>query len=112
MLHGLALRNKVEFFVPSTVNVDTLADTTSTVDSVSSQFAQWFGGATVIDAYGTWLSDSLSLVREPIKIVYSNCTDEALAEHESDVESLALQVRQDLNQESVAVSVNNVLYLL
>ena len=106
------LENIIKIYVPSTVNVNQVANTEAGLIDVSTHFAKWFGGFTIIDGFGGWVSEALGRVTEPVKIVYSFCDSEALEAHVQHVVNLAEKIKKLYSQESVSLEINNKLYFI
>jgi hypothetical protein len=96
------MKNLIALYVPSTVNVDRPVDTAKYVNLVAKLFSVWFGGATIENKQGCYLSDSGKLVNEPITRVYSFV--ETLDEQtKARVIGVANLIKTRLSQESVAI---------
>lgn len=108
------LPKTVAIFVPSTVNVngDDNGKQAEWVDKIGSQFADWFGGVTMYQAQGGWMSAEHGLVREGIVIVESRATAEALDQHTDAVVELAEMLKADMTQEAVTLLHNGEMYLV
>lgn len=110
----LIFPNRISVYVPTTVDVSTVVDTSEYRESCLRLLSLLFGGATQTNAIGAWLSDSGEIVTENVTIVYSN-TDSDIVNPDSDdrvqVFKFAEYLKLALNQESVAVEINNTLYL-
>jgi hypothetical protein len=109
------LRHVVSLTLPSTVNIDNLADSSllaSVESKVIADMANMFGGATVTLGNGAWYSDSLgSVVFEAVKIVTSfasDLDDQAVAL----MIDLAEYVKAELSQESVLITLDGIAYLV
>lgn len=101
------LRSNMGMVVPSTTCVNIPADTSVYVKRVAGQFCEWFGGATVSEDYGYYVTDDKQLVSEPVFIVWSYCTTEQLSQYSTQVIALAQGLCVELQQESIAVIINN-----
>jgi len=101
------LNRKIALYVPGTtdVNVPAPEQQAAAVVHALEQFAEWFGGATVIDGQGAWMSDEHGLVVEPVRIVYCFTDAEGLAKHLSEVKLLARHVCRAMSQECVSLEV-------
>lgn len=100
------LPNQVALYVPGTVDVDQTADNSAKVREVAAAFARLFGGASVRETVGYWLSETAGLVQEATREVFAFASDSALNDHLADVLELARSIKADLAQEAVLVSVN------
>ncbi|HOH31362.1 MAG TPA: hypothetical protein PLC40_16910 [Candidatus Hydrogenedentes bacterium] len=75
------LRHLFEFFVPSQCRCgEPLPDDKrqEIVDEAKKRMSTWFGGFTVTEARGGWILESGQLAEEPVSIIFSNATDEAV----------------------------------
>jgi hypothetical protein len=111
---GKGLQHRVGIYVPGTQDVDKVLDKQTaeeTVDRVGQTFSSLFGGASAVSLTGFYTAESGSLVRENTTLVYAFC--EAIAtEQLLQVRALALDLKQELGQESIAVQVDNELFFV
>lgn len=105
----ITLPHKVGITIPKNSN-DGIPFGKGIVQSVVTEFAKEFGGATYHDASGAWINDEGELILEPVTIIYSN--------HDKDadyailfIENLASELKIELKQEAIAFEIDNVLYL-
>lgn len=109
-----SLSHKVKIYVPSTIYVNGAASVeqiAATVLDVQSKLAVWFGGSTAYSAIGAWQSENVGTVLEEVTIVESFASN--LSEENIDnLISLAEEIKRSMLQESVAIEINNVLYLV
>lgn len=110
--HTFVLDHNIKLYIPTTTNVDIATDTSEYLQLVLSEFSQWFGGATAYDAVGAWFSGSKGIVTEPVKIIESYATNEAVNNHISDVLALANKIKQELRQEAVSLEYDNKMYIV
>lgn len=105
---------RVAVYVPGTVGVDSADDDAAArmVEHVAGKLSELFGGATATSAAGFWMSDSVGLVSEFVRIVYSNTTPEALDAAAADVLAIAEHVKSEMRQEAVSVEINGALYII
>jgi hypothetical protein len=101
--------NKVRLYVPSKDRHGKRVSNRKVVTEAENLFAQLFGGCTCLDARGTYISEGDILIRERINIVESSCADDDLVKHLPTVRAFAEQMKLKLNQEAVALEINNVL---
>ena len=106
------LSSHVRIYVPSTVDVDTVSDTSEQLEDTKRVMAHWFGGATAYRALGSWLTGAGGLVEEDVTIVESYCSEEQLTGNISKVLSHARHLKAVLSQESIAIEVQHKLYLV
>jgi hypothetical protein len=108
----IKLSASVRVYVPATVNGNEAYDNTLDVNDTAATLSNLFGGATIYDAVGCWVSPALGFIRERTTIVESHCDTEALELHIDQVLDLAEELKHKLTQESIALEVNNELYLI
>ena len=108
----LSLNHALAIFVPSTLDVDEAVDNAEQVQSALSFFGDTFGGATSSDAEGVWRSEDSSLVTEQVTIVRTFVSKHALDQHLDEVISFASDLKRDMRQEAVAISVDNQMLLV
>lgn len=106
----LTLSHVASIFVPSTADVNQTIDNTSIVSGILAQLSSQFGGASMQDVTGAWLSDSSGLVVESVKRIFCYGTDRE--ELFAAFSSLAEELKTELTQESVLIDVDNVGYLV
>jgi len=92
-------KNKVEIYVPvvSPLMFGNAIETLS----------RMFGGATLIDARGYWIDDSNTMVNDKIKIVYSYCGNEELAENMQELYGYCKTLKSVLKQDCILLVINN-----
>jgi hypothetical protein len=109
----IELSCSVKIYVPSTICVDQEADTQEWVDKALNLLAECFGGATCSEALGVWQdSDNKGLVKEKVKVCMSYCHQDALNKHIEDILAFCQIMRHELSQQSVALEVQNKMYLI
>ncbi len=108
----LSLTHALAIFVPSTLDVDQQVDNQQQVQSALAFFGHVFGGATSSNADGVWRSEESGLVAEQVTIVRTFVSRRALDEHLDRVIDFATELKRDMKQEAVALSVDNELLLV
>jgi hypothetical protein len=108
----LSLNHALAIFVPSTIDVDCLVDNSSQVQEALNFLGQIFGGATSSNADGVWRSEESGLVTEQVTIVRAFVSRKALDTYLDDVIHFATDLKKNMKQEAVAVSVDNQLILV
>ncbi len=108
----LSLNHAVALFVPSTMDVNQYTDNSTQVQAALSFLGNLFGGATSSNAEGAWRSEESGLVTEQVTIVRTFVSKKALDSHLDDVLSFASDLKRDMKQEAVAISVDNQLILV
>jgi len=109
---SLGRTSQIGIYIPTTVNVNQQADTTSYVEKTLSFLGQLFGGATSKRAQGVWSSDEVGLISEDIIIVQTFVTENDLDQHLPAVIEYAEGIKQELQQEAMAIEVNQKLILV
>jgi hypothetical protein len=71
-----------------------------------------FGGATHEKVQGVWNSQETGLVGETIHLVRSYCSQPALDKHMGEVVDYVETLKQELQQEAMALEVNQKLMLI
>ena len=104
--------SSVRVLIPSTFDVDKTFDNTAQVDAALNLFSQNFGGATSFQALGAWQSPAAGLVKEKVTGVESFTDSTKLNESIDSIVEFCEKLRDDLKQESIALFVNNELYLI
>lgn len=116
VIHQMSLRlertNSLGIFIPTTQAVDTATDTSGYRDRTLKFMAERFGGATCKEASGVWNSEKLGLVGEVIYIIHSYITQADLNDHLDEVVSYIKELKKELQQEAMALEVNNKLTLI
>lgn len=103
----------IKFYVPSTMDVDNHIDNTKYKLKVMKAFAKYFGGFTEENGdKGGWKSETKGVVKEDVTKIASFATTEQLEENISKVLRLARSIKKEMGQESIALEINNALYLI
>ena len=104
------LKHKIAIFIPSTVDGNQPAPSDlihKMVQWAKMQFANRFGGFTVTQATGGYISPVHGLIEEEITIVASYCNDDDLS-NVQEIRDFAAIVAKTMTQESVTVEVDGV----
>jgi hypothetical protein len=106
------LNRKVTVYVPGTVNGIEPAPALQAENAllVISQLSRWFGGATMTDATGAWVSDVHGLVLEPVKLVTSSTDAAGIAAHQDNLLQLGSYLAQVQGQEAVAIEIDGTMH--
>lgn len=108
----LSLNHTLALFVPSTMDVSQHMDNSTQVQSTLSFLGNLFGGATSSNAEGAWRSEESGLVTEQVTIVRTFISKKALDTHLDDVLNFAAELKRNMKQEAVAISVDHQLILV
>lgn len=100
------LSNKVTVYIPATVNINENIDNTKYVERAAELLSELFGGATATEAFGFWVSPTAGLVKEKTTMVFAYADQEALRDGLDQVIDFILDIKKELNQDSVALEVN------
>ncbi len=108
----LSLNHTLEIFVPSTLDVNQQVDNSAQVQLALSFLGQVFGGATSSNAEGVWRSEDSGLVTEQVTVVRTFVSQSALDAYLDQVIAFAADLKRDMKQEAVAISVDHQLILV
>ncbi len=75
-------------------------------DDTLKKMSTWFGGCTVYRVEGGYCMETGELAREPVDVVESSASDDALEAHREDVIQYARDLAERLNQECITYTVN------
>ena len=106
------LNHKVTVYVPATDNNGGMAkhiDNAKYVDRIAALMSNTFGGATSTPAIGYWMSDSRGLEKESTTIVFAYA--ETLDEIDRVIDECE-KLKRELNQDTVALEVDNKMYFI
>ena len=104
--------NSVGIYIPTTMDGNKPIDTSFYVEEAKSFMGQRFGGATGRVASGVWYSEKLGIIDEVVYHIHSYTTQEQLNLHLDEVINYIRKLKRTLNQEAMALEVNNKLTLL
>jgi hypothetical protein len=108
-----SLDHNVRLYIPGTINLDQKIDTSEYTQKTLKLFSKWFGGSTKHNAIeGGWLASTGEVVTEPVTIIESYASNDAIEEHIGDVLALAKKIKKELKQEAVSLEYDNKLYLV
>ena len=109
------LTHRIAVYIPGIVHVDRPAGQVQQAwtGQMLDAFGALFGGSTAIHVLGTWIGLDGQLVREPVNLVYSYCSNEhRFGDTQYAVLRLAKRMAAEMGQEAVAVEVDGALYLV
>jgi hypothetical protein len=112
MLNRLGMTNQIGIYIPTTVAVDQLADTSTHVQKTLAFMGRIFGGATHEQVHGVWNSSEAGLVTENIHLVRSFCSQTTLDGQMGTVIDYVEALKKELQQEAMAIEVNQKLMLI
>jgi hypothetical protein len=105
-------QHEFQIYIPNTFDVDGAISAEFRADllvKVQVAFSQEFGGFTITEAVGGWVSANGQLVTEQVTIV-SSSADEITPRRLRLVRQVALAVKHQLQQEAVSVRVDGTLF--
>lgn len=108
----LGYTNQIGVYLPTTIGVDQKANTSEYVEKTLSFMGRLFGGATYEKVQGVWNSQGAGLVQEDIYLVRSYCSQPVLDMHMGEVVDYVEVMKQELQQEAMALEVNQKLMLI
>ena len=108
----LGRTSEIALYIPTTIAVDQTIDTTPYVKDALAFMGERFGGATSNQAEGVWDSEEAGLVNEVVYIVRSFVTQEEMNRHLDDVLAYMAKMKEELQQEAMAVEVDRKLMLV
>lgn len=104
------LSSKVTLIVPATVNITEEIDNTKQVEEVASLFSECFGGATASQTLGYWKSPTAGLVKEKSTTVFAYCSEKDLQMHIDKVIDKAMELKETMKQDAIALEINGEMY--
>lgn len=110
--NAVKLDRKIVLYVPATTNTNQAADNSAQVDNAAALLSNLFGGSTIQESAGCWMSDSAGLVKEATTLVYAFCDEKSMSAGLAAVLDFAADLKLGMNQESIAVEIDGALYLL
>lgn len=108
----LRYTNQIGIYIPTTIGVDQRATISTYVDKTLSFMGKTFGKATHEQVQGVWNSQQAGLVEENIHLVRSFCSQPALDKHMGEVVDYVETLKRELQQETMALEVNQKLMLI
>lgn len=97
---------KIAVYVPGTGDLHARV-----VRSVKTRVISLCGGCTTIQGEGSWVDEDGFLIEEPVTIVYGLADGDSFLLRDA-AWDVALHVRTELNQKSVALEFNGTLHLV
>ena len=108
----LGYTNQIGVYIPTTIAVDQKVNTSEYVEKTLSFMGKLFGGATYQKVQGVWNSQEAGLVQEDIHLIRSYCSQPVLDKHMGEVVDYVETLKQELQQEAMALEVNQKLMLI
>ena len=104
--------HQISVFIPTTINIDEPFDSSIYVEKAMLFLGEKFGGATSSQARGVWNSDESGMVNELVHLVVSYTTEDDLNRFANEVIEFIKGLKQELNQEAMALEINKKLILV
>ncbi|MFN8456593.1 MAG: cyclic nucleotide-binding domain-containing protein [Anaerolineae bacterium] len=104
--------HQVAIYVPTTIAVDQMTDTSSYVERTLAFLGSRFGGATSTPVAGVWQSEVVGLVPEAVNVVQTYATSADLHRYLMEVVNYVKMLKVELQQEAMALEVDHQLMLL
>lgn len=76
------------------------------VKKIAKALAAMFGGATATRAEGYYISETKGLIKEKQMIVFAYCDDAELIQYKEQVKQLAEELRTEMKQEAITITMN------
>lgn len=108
----IKLSSRITIYVPATINASEQTDNSAQVDKTASFLAGCFGGATSSPAIGYWLSPVHGLIRENTTIVFAYADQSALEQNVNALVEYCEQLKESMQQESIALEINGEMYFI
>jgi len=106
----ICLSHKIVVYIPSEWAGQPISNRVAIVENVLSGLSDLCGGATSTEALGYFQSPGGTLVKERVTLAYAFVSD--LDSILDDVLDLAIHLKAQARQESVALEIDNELYLI
>ena len=106
------LSSKIAVYIPSTVDVNKKCNNAKYVNEAKNLMSLTFGGSTVQNVLGSFITEKNETVNEKINIVYSYCTSEQLQNNTELIIEFCEKLKIEMSQESIALEINNKLYFV
>lgn len=101
------LCHKLEIYIPGTTGTNRQTDTGALVDATLIRLSEAFGGASSYPVRGCWITRNGQPVFEQNTVCYVYCAPTQLADAKRLMADIATEIRDALQQESVAVTIDN-----
>jgi len=112
MVSRLGFTSQIGVYIPTTIATNQETDTSVQVNNTLAFMGKIFGGATHEEVHGVWNSTDVGLVNETIHLVRSFCTQTILDERMGSVIDYVEGMKKELQQEAMAIEVNQKLMLI
>jgi len=82
------------------------------IEEVERDFSRFFGGFTSYQVTGGWVNQAGSLVKEPVVRVFAFADGKEKSKRVNSIRAIARKIKEELDQEAVAVEVNGAMILV
>ena len=106
------LSSKITVYIPSTCDIDKVADTTEYINKCAVLLSNSFGGATSCEALGYWTSPTMGLVKEKSTMIFAYCSDKDLQNNIEKIIDFCEAMKTELNQDAIALEINGEMYFI
>ena len=107
-----SLNHKVAVYVPATININETIDNTKQVEEAATLLSNLFGGATSSPVNGYWVSDTAGLVKEKTVMVFAFADETSLKNGIDEVIDFAEKIKLEMNQDAVALEIDNEMFFI
>lgn len=104
--------HQICIFIPTTINIDQPFDSSIYVNRTMVFLGEKFGGATSSQARGVWNSDDSGIVSEVVHLVVSYTTEDDLNRFANEVIEFIKLLKDELQQEAMALEINKKMILV
>lgn len=104
--------HQICIFIPTTINIDQPFDSSIYVNRTMVFLGEKFGGATSSQARGVWNSDDSGIVNEVVHLVVSYTTEDDLNRFANEVIEFIKLLKDELQQEAMALEINKKMILV
>lgn len=104
--------HQICIFIPTTINIDQPFDSSIYVNRTMVFLGEKFGGATSSQARGVWNSDDSGIVSEVVHLVVSYTTEDDLNRFANEVIEFIKLLKEELQQEAMALEINKKMILV
>ena len=101
-----------KIYVPGTVDVNTVIDSSKQVENTLSFFSGLFGGATSYNARGAWVSSSAGLVLENVSICVGFCSLAQKIRFRRAVVDYCRGLCRSMSQDCISLEIDGRLYFI
>jgi len=108
----LRYTNQIGIYIPTTTDIEQQSHVSACVEKTLSFMRKTFGSAIQEQVQGVWNSQDSGLVENDIHLIKSFCSQPALDKYMGEVVDYVESLKRDLQQETMALEVNQKLMLI